>query len=522
MQPKGSVEKQLQDWTRPKCANCIYFHTPKCSFGEDYTLVRPEDRPCSDGLLAIPFGSDLIIQQGKQQLIIPARFLTAKSTKTKLLERFQLELYEIEPTIIRIKKLISRKKKPVKQTPIPHEDPKIKQAAEQLLKDPDMLDKFIQHSNRWIVHDIPTRKIELLTCISTLGDYPLNLALQQVWSAGKTKTITTVASYFEDKDVWFLGGMSPKTLIHERGDYSEDTDKFIIDLQNKILIFLDEPQFETLNMLKPLLSHDKFEIDYRYVHKDTMKTVVSTLRGWPACVFCAVKSKYTEEFTSRWFTASPEVNIQKIKKVITLKGEAAATPEKYLKDKQFKIWKKAFSLLKKKAPYKLVIPYAKTLSQHYNAKKPAHMRFYDLLLALIKASCILHAEQRKKDEKERLIATLEDYETAKNIFQIIEKPTIYGIGQNVLDFYQNIILQTKRDWDTYESLMNKYQETTSEPLNRNTLRENYLKPLEKAGLIDVAPDPEDKRKKRITITTTTEQPSLIDDEGFRQAVKELL
>jgi tRNA(Ile)-lysidine synthase TilS/MesJ len=71
-----------------------------------------------------------------------------------------------------------------------------------------------------------------------------------------------------------------------------------------------------------------------------------------------------------------------------------------------------------------------------------------------------------------------------------------------LDFYSQIIkplweeeMQGDKNFLTYEMLMWKYEETTEETINRNTIRETYLKPLEQKGLIDFQEDPQDKRKK---------------------------
>jgi len=501
-----------------KCGDCLWFKTSKCRYAHQRNIIMIDDAPCVDGLLIQFFGTDVIIKAGDRRLIKPLRFLSTDKAKDELMRELELDKQDVEEIIIKIKNSYVRRKKPQPKKKIEapsEEDTELIKKAEELLKDPSILDKFLEHSGKWVVMDEPARKIELLTCVSVLGEYPLNLALQQVWSAGKTKTITTVARYFEDEDVWYCGAISPKALIHERGAYDEDKGCFVIDLRNKIIIFLDEPEYHTLTMLKPLLSHDKYEIMYRYVSKDTMKTIVSILRGFPACVFCAVKSKYTEEFTSRWFTASPQITTEKIRKVIELKGDMAQHPEKYAEDEQFKTFKKAFAILKQGAPYKVVIPYGTVLSQHFRAKKPTDMRFYELFLALIKGSCILHAYQREKDEQNRLIATMDDYENAKDIFTVIEKPTLFGVGQNVLDFYENVLAgMDELSYVTYEDLMRKYYQVYGEPISRDHMREEYLKPLEKAGLIDIADDPQDKRKKIITSSGTLPKQSLIDDEGF--------
>jgi hypothetical protein len=401
--------------------------------------------------------------------------------------------------------------------------PEYREKAMEILKDTNILTRFIEHSNKWLVEDEAVRKIELLTCISALGDYPLNLALQQVWSAGKTKTIVVTARYFEDnqESVWLVGRLSPTALIHERGEYDKERDLYKIDLTNRIIIFLDEPPYQTLEMLKPLLSRDRYEIMYRITHKDKMETIASVLTGFPVCVFCAVKSRFTMEFCSRWLTASPQINPEKIRKVITQKSDIAEHPERYREDEEFKVFQKVFNTLKEGAPYTTIIPFASVIGENFRAQKPTDMRFYDLFLALIKASTILHAHQRQKDDKERLTATIQDYETAYDIFQVIERPTLYGIGENILAFYNNIVLPLANgdlSYATYEALMQKYNEIHGEPISRTQVRDEYLNPLERTGLIDIQDRPEDKRAKAIYSTGTLKTVSLINDDEIRKNI----
>lgn len=513
---------RLRPFIVGRCADCLWFKTPRCVRSHHRDLIYPDDKPCPHGLLVTFIGSDVIISKGKQKVIKPVHFLSFQKTKDELMDSFELSRDEIEDVVVRIKEknLIRKSKKREREPKTEIKEvvnPEIEEKAQELLKNPQILDLFLENSGKWIVMDETTRKIELFTCISAFGSYPLNLALQQVFSSGKTTTIVRVAKYFEDRDVWFVGAISPKALIHERGEYDEENDCFVIDLRKHTIIFLDEPEYHTLMMLKPLLSHDKFETTYRYV-SDTLKTVVSVLKGWPACIFCAVKSKYTEEFTSRWLTASPQISREKIEKVIELKGRMAAEPEKYEEGVQFKAFKRAFQILKQQAPFKVVVPLTPILSRHFRAKRPADMRLYDLFLALIKSSCILHAMQKEKDKKGRLIATLQDYEIARSIFVEIEKPTVYGLGQNVLDFYENIILAPSDHEDvflTYEILMSRYAEVYGRPISRSHMREEYLKPLETKGLIDITPDPTDKRRKLIEPKIgALKEKSLIDHEGF--------
>jgi len=508
-----------------RCANCLFYKTEKCPFPE----AEPTDRPCADGLLIQRFGQDVLLKQANVTLLKPNRFLTSSKTKLELMKTFGLDKNEVEEVILQIKLKLSEKQKPKAKSEIKpaeiktetEEDLELRQHTLKLLKETNLIQKFIQHQNRYLVMDYTVRKLLLLACASAYGDYPLNVGLTQVFSSGKTTTTIQTCKYFPS--VWFLGGLSPKALIHEKGEYNEETQSFIVDLRGKILVFLDEPLYETLQMLKPLLSHDRFETEYKYVDKQTGETVKTILKGWPSVIFCSPKSRYTLEYCSRWLTASPQTSTEKIHEVIKAKGQKAQQPEE--EDKEFETWQNAFKLLAENGPYKIVVPYGSVLAECFRSKKPIDMRFFDLFLALIKASTILHAFQRERDNQNRLIATLEDFENAYEIFQEIEKPTTLGLGQNVIDFYQNILQPlAKEDFAlvTYDVITQKYEEVYEEPIGRDTLRENYLKPLAQKGLIDFEPHPNDKRKKVITVKGELPQPSLLNYEVFIQKAKNIL
>jgi len=92
-----------------------------------------------------------------------------------------------------------------------------------------------------------------------------------------------------------------KRRINEANDRDEKEDveqqlrqlldeaKVLIDLRGKLWVFLEPPHTETWAILKPILSHDDFEIEHPYVYEVQgmgfkVKKVVT--RGWPACIFC--------------------------------------------------------------------------------------------------------------------------------------------------------------------------------------------------------------------------------------------
>ncbi len=73
-----------------------------------------------------------------------------------------------------------------------------------------------------------------------------------------------------------------------------ENSRTLIDLSGTILLFLEPPDRELWNLLKPILSHDKPEIEFPYVEKTQNEGFVTKkviVRGWPACIFCSAKDE---------------------------------------------------------------------------------------------------------------------------------------------------------------------------------------------------------------------------------------
>jgi hypothetical protein len=140
--------------------------------------------------------------------------------------------------------------------------------------------------------------------LSAYTDNPINVFLIAPSSEGKSYATTETAKIFPKQDAMIIGRMSPTAIIHQHGEL-QDKDGFpiqdsidlldskieeakgeekrefkcqkkdlleeariVVDLKNKILIFIDNPHPATYEMLKPIMSHDAKEITYQTT-KDT-------------------------------------------------------------------------------------------------------------------------------------------------------------------------------------------------------------------------------------------------------------
>jgi len=236
-----------------------------------------------------------------------------------------------------------------------------------------------------------TKNMIFLAGLSAYTKNPINVFMRGPSSIGKSYNTTQVLKYFPQEDVWMLGALSPTALVHGYGDLFDRNDnkidladkptkqkvkeellelyrdvkdkkvdkdrvnaefeeakkewterlkdaRYVVDLREKILVFLEPPHIETYNKLRPILSHDKEEISYRFTDKEAqgkLRTAHVVIRGWPATIFCSTEERYIEDLATRGFTITPEMGPEKYQAGIQVVGEKKALPWKFHEDFDF-------------------------------------------------------------------------------------------------------------------------------------------------------------------------------------------
>ena len=372
------------------------------------------------------------------------------------------------------------------------------------LKDPKVICRIDKILGKTIKKDRKNRMLVFFVCLSAYGSNPLNLFLKGESSIGKTHIAKSVAEYFPEEDVWFIGDMSPKALIHERGKF--ENGRVYISLENKILVFLETPRKETLDMLKPILSHDRREIEYKIADKRAsgqLGTKNVIIQGWPATIFCTTDHRYLEELSTRSMVATPEVTDEKIAKVLEYKGEKYAYPWEAQKiDEEEVIFKEALQQLK--TGIIIAAPYGKELGTKYNGdngNSPRVMRDYDKLMGLLEMSAFLHQNQRvtfhmhdNGDIYEYCIGNEDDLFIGSALFESVRETTVTGLPQPVIDFYENVVLPIDGEV-TYHSLFDGYRECYKRTISQVHLKHKFVDPLVGTGYLFRKEHPVDGRKK---------------------------
>jgi hypothetical protein len=431
------------------------------------------------------------------------------------------------------------------------------------IPDKKLIEFVIQTAEKTIRLESSLTKLILYSALSAYTKDPLNLGILAPTSEGKTYPVNETINFLPKQDVWLIGSMSPKVIIRDKGtrvDESnnpieekirhlkadirkeKDADKkerlkeqlntlyqesrLLIDLNNKVLVFLEPPHQETWNILKPILSHDSLEIEHPYVFKtetggQEVKYIIT--RGWPACIFCSAKDDSEwpmwPEIQSRFFITSPNMIKQKYKESIILIGQRHGLPsivqdQLIVSSKDIQLAKDCVIVikeeLKKSCNNWVWIPYNNILSQSLPSEKGTDVRIANRFFSLLKIVTKINLFNRNKlkmGNEKMSISSLEDLEEVLGLTQ-----NITGIPSYKLDFFYDIFIPLFKSKDkpdanpngdieeerialTTTELSEYYKEKKGKPITTDNINKTYLIELKNNGLIDEIGSKIDKRRK---------------------------
>jgi hypothetical protein len=413
----------------------------------------------------------------------------------------------------------------------------------------NLIDYTLKDLEKRVKKDKATKLSVFFTGLSAYLPESINLFLKGESGVGKTYNTVETLRYFPQEDIWFLGGLSPKALIHDYGmllnkhgepldltekpvkpkkthykddfgefkevEYQEALERYkeqlkswseeirssytLIDLSHKILVFLESPEYNTFRMLFPILSHDTERIEYRFTDKTSkgqLRTSKVVIQGWPATIFLSTDKKYMEELATRSFTISPEASKDKIEQANILTNLKASIPWQYNNEtEETETIRKLIESIKNQlidGKTDVVIPFM-NLHEFFPKEIVRDMRDFQHFTQFLKTITVLHFLQRpftKIGEKRFLLSTVQDVKNALEIYIEIFETTRTGTEQSVLDFYHEII-RTKESWYLKE-LTAKYNENHEKKLSSDTIRKR-LERLSEIGYVDIQKDNADKR-----------------------------
>ena len=433
-----------------------------------------------------------------------------------------------------------------------------------------------------------------ITMLSAYSNNPINLLINAPSGVGKNYVINVVSSLFPQSDILSLAGMTEKALFHrpgilviknQHGEYESIETKLddieneiskkeyelssnmernlkqglesliqqlkeekknlikdakkLIDLSNKIIIFLDTPSENLLSGLLPFLSHDKYEVEYEFVdNHNGIKTRSNVLRGWPAVISAQAidysNSARFPEFQRRFITTNPTMTQEKYNEAINLIFDKCSVPDLIYqheivseeeKDKAKEIIKGFKEQIQeicsnvKPGKNNVIIPFSNLIRQSIPKEKALDMTRANRLSTYLSFIPVVYFYKRpritlvKKGDTKIQTIPIATFEDLQNTLCILEYSD--GVRPYILEWYYDVFykafeekvepdlkvnskgeeLKEDRIAITSQDIIKKHWEVHNETLSTKQLLESYLYPLLNQGYIDKADSSIDKRAK---------------------------
>lgn len=367
---------------------------------------------------------------------------------------------------------------------------------------------------------------------------PLNLALKAESGSGKSYSTTQTVLFMPQEDVMYIASQSPKVISHENGkrktadgrdfdsvpepqkpersDYPDDSEYkalldmyreevkayrklqdesyYEVDLRNKIIVFLEGVNTETLKMLKTTMSHDNEEngwIDHKYVD-DRGKVHVTRLVGAPTLIFNSQDNEYVSEFATRCLTATPSTTKDKIAAAMEISNRKSSYPWEYEREnfnrRLIQEYIRRIRDTMQKGKINVVNPFI-TIQEAFTKDQTRAMRDFNKYIELIAPFAMFKLFQRPiiiVAGKRYLVPSVEDALNAKAAFDAVLQTTQTGTEQRIISFYYEVA-STHEDGATTEELATEYNRDRKKPLTVRRIRE-YLERLVEIEWVDERED----------------------------------
>lgn len=380
---------------------------------------------------------------------------------------------------------------------------------------------------------------KLITFLAMLSVYTedaqINVSFNAPSSSGKSFIPLEIAHLFPKEDVIKLGSCSPTAFFHEQGEYDKETNKILVDLSKKIIIFMDQPNSDLLKRLRSLLSHDEKEIESKITDKNQKggnrtKTVV--IRGYPSVIFCSASLMFDEQESTRFLLLSPEINQDKIRKSIIEKIARSSDSERYgylvnedpervaLIERIMQIKEEGIGLIKVNNPTLVKAMFF----DRCKAFKPRHQRDISRIINLVKIFALVNLWNRERDNN-TLVTNDDDILEAFKIWDAISESQELNLPPYVFNLYKDVVLVAFEEKNresvsgvkiglTRNEIMQKHFSIYNRYLPDWQLRQHIIPLLETSGLVTQEPDENDKRKILIYPSTSL---TVSPDENYSES-----
>jgi hypothetical protein len=342
-------------------------------------------------------------------------------------------------------------------------------------------------------------------------------------STGKSYVTLRVLDLFPGSDVIKLAGASPTSFFHELGTpvYEEAVDEngkatkhlkhILVDLNQKIVVFLDQPDPRLLERLRSFCSKDTDQSIFKITDRTSsgsQRTKTVILQGPATFFYCTARYTAESQENSRTFILSPSgaEDQEKLHQAIDLIAERETDHDFFsqnLANDPRRRWLSERILEIKKAKIREInmtpedSEYLKEeFLRRHAVMIPRHSRDFPRLIALAKGHTLLNLWHRIAEKEDVIQVNRNDIDTALRLYDSISEANELGLAPALLEWFRAVVVPfwQEDEFPDKRQIARKHLEVYHEPLPRIRFERDYIPSLEAASLIFPEPHPDDKRR----------------------------
>lgn len=285
----------------------------------------------------------------------------------------------------------------------------------------------------------------------------------------------------------------------------------VIDLERKLLVFLDQPTDELLQVLRPLLSHDKKRLYSTITDKQTSgahRTKEIMIVGFPSVYYLSTKPSMDDQERTRQLILSGESTREKLNASLDQIGKVQAdrvrfadrlsTDEARIELSQRAKAIKDSHITEVIIPEKDALKIVERFKEEHPDLSPRHLRDLPRLFGFIKAHALLNLWTRDR-EGSVVMASQRDIDEGYTLYSKLSESNELGIPPVLYTFWKDCI-EPALESSEYreiglgnEELTDMFHKMTGQWIDYHRLRDyRYL--LVNTGRVKMGQDTADKRK----------------------------
>ena len=282
-------------------------------------------------------------------------------------------------------------------------DRKAWQACEQLVKEDRILDRFARTLEQsGVAGEARVLKLLYLALTSRLLEKPVSVAVKGPSSGGKSYLTARVLRYFPESAYHALTAMSERTLA-----YSEKP------IKHRFLVIYEAEgmasDFATY-LMRSLLSEGAVRYETVESTRNGIKPRLIEREGPTGLIVTTTAVKLHPENETRLLSLTVTDTREQTRGVLSMLAREEEEEANLEPWHALQRWLESPS-----AARSVTIPYADALAKLVPPLAVRLRRDFGALLSLIRAHAVLHQATRERDDRDKIVATLEDYAVVRGL-----------------------------------------------------------------------------------------------------------